>query len=129
MIPTFIYTVLIIIALAFLYQYLDELQDRSVNSHWTLKDFYVKLLSLEFLNKDVSWRLKWKNRDPNEGPRFFGSTTFLVWLTDGEHLFQFLKQLTIASLVWFCWGHWLAALLFIIGVYAQGLSKRYTKLK
>jgi hypothetical protein len=31
---------------------------------------------------------KYKNRDPAQGPRFWGSTTVFVWLTDPFHLFQ-----------------------------------------
>ena len=39
-----------------------------------------------FWNPQLSWRNKYKNGNPDEGPKFFGSTTFLVWLTDGWHL-------------------------------------------
>ncbi len=41
-------------------------------------------------NPDESWKLKWKNGDHLQGERFFGSSTFLVFLTDGWHFFQHL---------------------------------------
>jgi hypothetical protein len=34
----------------------------------------------------ISWRNKWKNGDPNQGPAFLGSTSFLVGTTDLYHL-------------------------------------------
>jgi hypothetical protein len=43
--------------------------------------------SLEnFMNPKVSWKNKYKNLDKAQGPKFFGSTTFLVWTTDFWHL-------------------------------------------
>lgn len=36
----------------------------------------------------ISWKLKYKNQDQEQGPAFFGSTTFLVWITDAWHFFQ-----------------------------------------
>ena len=41
-----------------------------------------------FFDPEYSWRLKYKNNDPANGPSFWGSTTFFVALTDGWHLFQ-----------------------------------------
>jgi len=53
-----------------------------------------------FWNPDISWRNKWKDGDPEQGERFPGSSTFLVWLTDAWHLLQFIMltcfQLAIA---------------------------------
>lgn len=43
----------------------------------------------KFWDPSVSWINKWKNSSAVT-PRFFGSTTFLVWVTDGWHLFQML---------------------------------------
>ncbi len=41
-------------------------------------------------NPQISWKNKWKNGDPNQGESFFGSSTFLVFVTDAWHFFQFL---------------------------------------
>lgn len=43
-----------------------------------------------FWSPAVSWRNKWKYGDPAYGERFFGSSTFLVWLTDAWHIFKAL---------------------------------------
>jgi len=40
----------------------------------------------------ISWKNKYKNQDYNQGPKFFGSTTFLVWTTDGYHMSRFAKN-------------------------------------
>jgi hypothetical protein len=47
-------------------------------------------LSNQYWNPEVSWRNKYKDGDPTKGARFFGSTTFLVFITDGWHLSQFI---------------------------------------
>ena len=39
-------------------------------------------------SNESSWRNKWKNGDPEQGEKFFGSSTFLVWFTD---LFHYAK--------------------------------------
>ena len=39
----------------------------------------------EFFNPEISWRNKYKNGNPQDGPAFFGSTTFLVGATDFYH--------------------------------------------
>lgn len=49
-------------------------------------------LNPKFFNPDVSWINKYKDDNPLEGPKFFGSTTFLVWLTDFWHLLKFVKM-------------------------------------
>ena len=66
-------------------------------------------------NESDSWRNKWDIKHKlslyegtlrvtdNRKPRFFGSTTFLVWVTDGWHFFQmvYLNSLMV--------GFWLLA--------------------
>lgn len=44
-----------------------------------------------------SWVRKWKYGNPELGRKFFGSTTFLVWLTDGWHLIKFLYLLLLCA--------------------------------
>lgn len=38
----------------------------------------------------ISWSFKYYNGDPNLGPKFFLSTTLLVFVTDAWHFFQFV---------------------------------------
>lgn len=63
---------------------------------------FVKL-DHRFWNPSVSWQNKWSQGDPKFGPKFFGSTTFLVWTTDGWHLMKWLRnrfvELTILFLL------------------------------
>jgi len=50
-----------------------------------------------FWNPDVSWKNKWKGGMKSFGPKFFGSTTFLVWTTDAWHLFGMINGLSFAT--------------------------------
>lgn len=56
----------------------------------------------DWWNKNDSSKYKYKNGDPKQGPKFFGSTTFLVWTTDGWHFFQmiYLNTLFLGLLMW-----------------------------
>lgn len=47
-------------------------------------------MNWDFWKPDLSWRNKYKDRDPAKGPRFPGSTTVFVSLTDGWHLMQMI---------------------------------------
>ena len=59
----------------------------------------------QFLDVNMSWRNKykggWRNKykwgDVKQGRAFFGSTTFLVFLTDGWHLFKTLMLLYLLA--------------------------------
>ena len=61
------------------------------------KSIFLKYPKYEqFLNPQKSWLNKYKNNDPDLGPKFFGSTTFLVWTTDLWHL---SKTIMISSFI------------------------------
>lgn len=47
----------------------------------------------KFTNPASSWQNKWKGGNRDNGELFFGSSTFLVWLTDAWHLFKTLMLL------------------------------------
>ena len=47
----------------------------------------------QFWNPQLSWRNKYKKGDPSLGPKFPGSTTIFVSLTDGWHLFKLFRNL------------------------------------
>ena len=53
-------------------------------------------LNPDYWNPSKSWRNKYKNRMAYQGPAFIGSTTFLSFLTDAWHLFQFLGNSFLA---------------------------------
>jgi hypothetical protein len=55
-----------------------------------------------YWNPYLSWRNKYRNGDPAQGPRFPGATTWAAWSTDGYHLtrtgsrFLFVGAITIS---------------------------------
>ena len=51
-----------------------------------------------WFNPNGSWKNKYKDNDPTKGPKFFGSTTFLVFTTDAWHFFQMI-MLSCLSLI------------------------------
>ena len=46
----------------------------------------------KFWNPAISYKNKWKNNDPSQGPAFFGSTTIFVGSTDGKHLLGTIRN-------------------------------------
>lgn len=69
-------------------------------------------------NEKTSWRNKYHELSSGTAPRFFGSTTFLVWLTDGWHFFQMVYLNTLMLGFWllpFGWSEWYWTLACIIG--------------
>ena len=42
----------------------------------------------DFLDPAISWKRKYKNGDPKQGERFWGSSRWFSFVTDGWHLFQ-----------------------------------------
>ena len=101
---------LYILLLGFLFYLFNELEDESVRGNWQHH--------AAFLNTEESWKNKWAYDEdvgllpsekkwyyfgviPPHKERFPFSSTILVFLTDGEHLFQFLKfrMLDIAFLI------------------------------
>ena len=54
-----------------------------------------------FWDPYASWVNKYKNGDVNQGPKFPGSTTVFVWLTDAWHLFKMLQLFCIKMAVLF----------------------------
>jgi len=48
-----------------------------------------------FWNPSESWKRKYKNNDPIQGPAFLGSTTIFVSLTDAWHLFGLVRNFSL----------------------------------
>lgn len=51
-----------------------------------------KDLNQVFWNPEVSWQNKWKDGCPKFGPKFWGSTTWFVFVTDGWHLMKWCRN-------------------------------------
>lgn len=93
-----------------------------------------------FWDPAVSWRNKYKNGSPSQGPRFPGSTTIFVALTDGWHLMKALNLafhrlaivLTAAAFWQFSpgwWanaGSWAAVWVGLIFLHSAGFHLTYS---
>jgi len=123
----------------FLYLIFNELEDKSIKSNWRI---YTS-----FLNTEDSWKRKYKTKyDPNTDEKVvmpyeekwyhFGvnpkykewfpfSSTLFVFITDGEHLFQFLKHMFVIIGFWVI--SWLFALSWLIGKIIASLTKEKIK--
>lgn len=55
-------------------------------------EYHSDNLGASYWNGKYAWLNKYKNRDPRQGPAFFGSTTFLAGVTSGDHLMQSLSN-------------------------------------
>lgn len=71
-----------------------------------------------YFNPAVSWRNKYKDGNPVNGERFFGSTTFLVWLTDFWHLLKFIKMNCVWVAISVLCGIWWV---YLIGMILHGV--------
>lgn len=71
---------------AFASAVMDKLQ------HHYSTSIFSKFENQQFWNPVVSWRNKYKNFDPEQGPKFWLSTTLFVAFTDGWHLAKFVMS-------------------------------------
>jgi hypothetical protein len=60
--------------------------------HYTYSVFW-QFSNKQFWDPTISWRNKYRAADPLAGPRFPGSTTIFVGLTDAWHLFKLLRNM------------------------------------
>ena len=83
-----------------------------------------------FGDPDITWVRKYKNNRWDEGPAFFGSTTFLVSFTDGWHFFEELKSVAIILAIIF-YSPWLGVwdILILYGAKSIGFNATYEFLK
>lgn len=116
------------------YMLFNELEDKSIKDNWNVHETY--------LNTSESWKNKYEltetgNLIPYESQwyhfgiepaykeRFPYSTTLFVFLTDGEHLFQFLKNISIVIGLLFV--GWRIALAWLIGSKIGSVLKEILK--
>ena len=89
----------------------------------------------QWINPSKSWKNKWKNTVElwNDGIRkekFFGSSTFLVFLTDFWHLCKFLMLLLLAGSVVFYHPiiNWWVDLLLIYSIFTIIFELFYSRI-
>jgi hypothetical protein len=51
-------------------------------------EYHSDQLGASYWNGKYAWLSKYRDRNPANGPAFFGSTTFLAGITSGDHLMQ-----------------------------------------
>lgn len=87
-----------------------------------------------FWNPYISWKNKYKDGDVNQGPKFPGSTTVFVSLTDAWHLFKMLQLLCIKMAVLFAasmavkrpWWYWAFAFAALTSFMSLGFKIFYS---
>ena len=101
---------IICLACAIIAGYANSVMDKL--SHHYSRSTFSKKKNQQYWNPSLSWRNKYKNGDPKQGAKFFGSTTFLVFTTDAWHFYKWILLSVIpipgAIIIGFtAWGHWL----------------------
>ncbi len=77
--------------------------DRSI---WKLvADYFdkknIRVLGNQFWDNKISWANKWKNKDPEQGEVFLGSSTIFVSIMDGWHLVKFIWLIHVFAAIVF----------------------------
>lgn len=79
---------------------------------------FKKFLKQQWWDPKISDTNKYKNGRKEDGPKYFGSTTFFVWRTDAWHFFQFMQNnfnmLYETLLLWMIVPFWIAAIATVV---------------
>jgi hypothetical protein len=95
----FILTILsITLLLAFIAGGYDSVLDTLVSDIQYKASKLANMPNQQWWNWFISGGNKWKNGDIKQGEKFFGSSTFLSWLTDAFHMFKALLIVTIFAI-------------------------------
>lgn len=86
------------LALTFVSGFCDGTAE-AVKFHYYKFDKYGLDTSNYWWNPAESWKNKYKNRDPLQGPAFWQSTQSLVWTTDAYHCFRMGRNLTFITAI------------------------------
>jgi len=99
-------TLLYIAIAGLFYMLFNELEDESIKNRWTWGAWYLNTgeswknkYDLDSKGKLKPYIKKWYHFGihPAYAERFPYSTTLFVFITDGEHLFQFVKNIAILA--------------------------------
>ena len=84
----------------------------------------------QWIDPALSWHNKWKNGDETQGEKFFGSSTFLVFVTDLWHFCKFLMLLLIMGAIVFYKPliNWWADLLILYCVFTITFEIFFSKI-
>ena len=85
----------------------------------------------QYWNPYQSWTNKYRNGDPGQGPKFIGSTTVFVSMTDAFHLLRTLNKLNLVTLGALefsekrTWQEYVIDLILYSAVYSAGFTLTY----
>lgn len=86
----------------------------------------------EYWNPELSWKNKYADGTPESGPKYFGSTTFLAWTTDGYHLMRTSRNLMFGATLFltprkdFDWRNMVVRIVAYSLAYQAGFHLAYT---
>ena len=125
-------TLIIIMAIAFIFRYFRELEDETVRKperNWAF-----------FPNSDNGSTAKWKyplqdyspkwyhfGIKPKYKERFPYSSTVFVFLTDAEHFYQFVQTICLWVIVFLSQGSWYSLGAFVLGLMIAQVVKEKIK--
>ena len=73
--------------------------NETLKFHWKAFHQKVPKANPKWFNPEVSWKNKYKNADPNAGPKFPLSTSVLIAATDQYHLNNFINRVAWTSAI------------------------------
>lgn len=86
----------------------------------------------QWFDPQVSWRNKYEGGNPDNGPKFFLSTSMLVMFTDQYHLNNFINKASLMSALVIKLGegkkplkHYILDLIFYSACYQAGFAATY----
>lgn len=60
--------------------------------HWSKFQKKFPDANPNYWNPEISWKNKYRNGNPEEGEKFYGSSTVFVAITDAKHLLSFIHR-------------------------------------
>lgn len=120
-----------ILLFGMIYLLFNEMEDKSVRHQWGndyLNSNWKNKWALNENGELIEYDPKWYyfGFKPKYKEKFFLSSTVLVFLTDGEHLFQFFKNRTIEFT--FAVLNWWFVLAIVLGHIIGSIIKEFLKL-
>jgi hypothetical protein len=106
--------------------------NETLQFHWKAFRHAFPDANPDWFNPAVSWRNKYKNGDPDAGPKFPLSTSLLVAFTDQYHLNTLINRAAWTSVVVIKigenkkpWKHYLLDLLYYTACHQAGFALTY----
>lgn len=104
---------------------------QTLYSHYYTFETKFPEANQQYWNPYQSWTSKYKNGDPAQSPKFIGSTTVFVSMTDAFHLLRTLNKANLVTLGALefsekrTWQEYLIDLLLYAAVYSAGFTLTY----